>query len=91
MVAAVEFWAAHPPRRREEPCAVIPDPLEGTPRRQTERPTGVVVQGPMTSRPALLAVFALSLAWITIAMVYYIPSEILIASKSSFDEKGFLR
>ena len=45
----------------------------------------------MTSRPALLAVFALSLAWITIAMVYYIPSEILIASKSSFDEKGFLR
>ena len=45
----------------------------------------------MTSRPALLAVFALCLAWITIAMVYDIPSEILIASKSSFDEKGFLR
>ena len=35
-----------------------------------ERPTGVVVQGPMTTRPALLALCALSSAWIPVSTVY---------------------
>ena len=30
-------------------------------------------QGPMTSRPALLVVFALSLAWITMVTIYLYP------------------
>src|SRR5215212_2407504 len=50
-----------------------------------ERPTGVVVQGPMTSRPALLAVCALSLAWISIATVYLYPDL-----KEEVDEKRYL-
>jgi len=39
----------------------------------------------MTSRPALLAVFALSLAWITIATVYLYPGV-----KEEVDEKRYL-
>ena len=39
----------------------------------------------MTSRPALLAVFAPSLAWITIAMVYLYPGV-----KEEVDEKRYL-
>jgi hypothetical protein len=54
-------------------CAVIPDRLEGTPRRLGGTADRVVVQGPMTTHPALLAVFALSFAWITIATVYLYP------------------
>ena len=38
----------------------------------------------MTSRPALLAVCALSLAWITIATVYLYPGV-----KEEVDEKAF--
>ena len=44
-----------------------------------------VVQGPMTTRPALLAVCALSLAWITIATVYLYPGV-----KEEVDEKRYL-
>src|SRR5215204_7265420 len=39
----------------------------------------------MTSRPALLAVFALSLAWISIATVYLYPDL-----KEEVDETGYL-
>ena len=39
----------------------------------------------MTSRPALLAVFALSLAWITTATVYLYPGV-----KEEVDEKRYL-
>ena len=39
----------------------------------------------MTTRPALLAVFALSLAWITIATVYLYPGV-----KEEVDEKRYL-
>ena len=45
----------------------------------------MVVQGPMTSRPALLAVCALSLAWITVATVYLYPGV-----KEEVDEKRYL-
>jgi hypothetical protein len=45
----------------------------------------VVVQGPITTRPALLAVCALSVAWITIATVYLYPGL-----KEEVDEKRYL-
>ena len=64
-------------------CAVIPDPLEGTPRRLDGTADRGGRSRTVTSRPALLAVCAL--AWITSSAVYLYPGV-----KEEVDEKRYL-
>jgi hypothetical protein len=61
-------------------------PLCGSPHvGATERLTGVVVQGPMTTPPALIGWCALAVAWMTAGTVYLYPGL-----KEEVDEKRYI-